>query len=291
MPFRFLRRQLKLRGANVETEQALEATLVRTVAGATELDAAVVLAFDAVYGRDGTIDPRRTAFVVSNDYVADLAARYPRLLFGASVHPFRRDAVAEIERCVARGAVLLKWLPITQAFNPADDRCFPVYDALAHFRLPLLSHTGWEHTLPRVDRTVASPALLIPALRRGVTVIAAHCGTAAPPGAASFFPEWMRLAEEYEHFYGDTAALSLPNRWHAYERLLARDGLRAKLIHGSDWPLPPVPNPRRVGLRHSLRLLREPNGLRRDILIKQRLGFDDAYWHRCATLIRRPGAA
>ena len=61
-----------------------------------------------------------------------------KMLFGASVHPYRKDAVAELERCVAAGAVLLKWLPITQGFNPADPRCFPFYEALAHHKLPLL---------------------------------------------------------------------------------------------------------------------------------------------------------
>ena len=42
---------------------------------------------------------------------------------------------------MAAGAVLLKWLPIVQNFNPADERCFPFYEALAHHKLPLLSHT------------------------------------------------------------------------------------------------------------------------------------------------------
>ena len=44
--------------------------------------------------------------------------------------------MAELERGLAAGAVLLKWLPIVQNFNPADPRCFPVYEALAHHKLP-----------------------------------------------------------------------------------------------------------------------------------------------------------
>ncbi|GAC1517445.1 MAG: amidohydrolase family protein [Gemmatimonadaceae bacterium] len=286
LPFLLLRAHLGLYGADGDTESALEKDLVHAVVGTPELDAAVVLAFDAVHTSSGEIDRGRTHYVVSNDYVAELVGRHPRLLFGASVHPFRRDAVAEIERCVERGAVLLKWLPITQGFDPSDERCIPVYEALAHFGLPLLSHTGWEHTLPRIDRSVASPTLLVPALRRGVTVIAAHCGTARTPDGVDHLDDWMRMAQEHERFYGDTAALSMPGRWGAFARILGNATTRAKLIHGSDWPLPPMPNPLQLGWRGTAAALGVRNALRRDVLIKQHLGFDDAYWHRGATLLR-----
>jgi hypothetical protein len=36
------------------------------------------------------------------------------------------------------------------------------------------------------------------------------------------------------------------------------------------------------------RSLREENWMKRDIMIKQRLGFDDAYWHRAASIVRLP---
>jgi uncharacterized protein len=286
--FRILQRQLGL-SANADdaaTEQALERTLVDTLTGTRELDAAVVLAFDRVYTRDGQADEAATQLYVTNDYVAELAARYPEVRFGASIHPYRRDAVAEVERCVRAGAVLCKWLPITQRFDPSDPRCVPMYEALAHFGLPLLSHTGWEHVLPRLDRTVAAPARLVPALERGVTVIAAHCGTGRVPREGSYLSQFMRLAREHERLYGDTAAMSLPNRWGAYDTLLADDVVRAKLVHGSDWPVPAYPRPWRHGWRGSRALLAERNQLRRDLLIKRALGFDDAYWQRGAQVLR-----
>src|SRR5947207_1056570 len=83
------------------------------------------------------------------------------------------------------------------------------------------------------DGSVGDPMLLEPALKRGVTVIGAHCGTKSAPGETDFLPQWERLAREYEHFYGDTAALNLPTRCYAYTRLLEDDLLRSKLIHGS----------------------------------------------------------
>ena len=156
---------------------------------------------------------------------------------------------------------------------------------MAHHRIPLLTHTGGELSLPYVNYAYADPALLIPAVKRGVTVIAAHCGTRATPFEKDFLPTFVRMAKEHEHFYGDTAALNLPTRSYCYKTLLDDHAVRRKLVHGSDWPIISVP-PVRIGLRKAMSLfLRESNWLRRDVLVKRALGFDDDYWHRAATLI------
>jgi len=291
LPFRWMRRQLALPALDDDAmiERALEDALLGALSGAPSVDAAVVLAFDAVYAADGRRDDAATHLYVANDYVAALAARHPKIRFGASVHPYRRDAVAEVERCARAGAVLCKWLPITQRIDPADARCIPVYEALAHFGLPLLSHTGWEHALPRLDPTVAAPARLVPALERGVTVIAAHCGTGRVPGEGSYLRQFMRLAGQHERLYGDTAGLNLPNRWGDYDALLGDEVVRGKLVHGSDWPVPAYPRPWRHGWRGTRALLAERNQLQRDVLIKRALGFDDAYWRRGGELLRVGG--
>jgi predicted TIM-barrel fold metal-dependent hydrolase len=248
----------------------------------------VVLAFDRPYTADGRPDEANTHLYVTNDYAAELARDHPKLLFGASVHPYRPDAVAELDRCAAAGAVLVKWLPLVQNIDPADPRCLPFYDALARHRIPLLSHTGGELSLPYLNRDVPSPELLVPALDRGVTVIAAHCGTRATFTETDYLPTFMRLAREYENLYGDTSALCLPTRSYAFGPLLKDEAVRRKLVHGSDWPIVAMP-PLRVGPWRAVRLLAgEGNWMRRDVRIKQALGFDDAYWHRAATLLRLP---
>jgi hypothetical protein len=291
--FLFMRWRLGIpfRGSDEQIERVIEAKLVETVAGTPEIDAAVLLAFDGVHGADGRFDPDRTDFFVTNDYAAGLTRQHSRMLFGASVHPYRPDALAELERCVAAGAVLLKWLPVVQNIDPTDPRCLPFYEALAHHKLPLLCHTGGELSLPAPYMRYADPVLLVPALERGVTVIAAHCGTRSSPFEPDFVPAFVRLAREHEHLYGDTAALNTPTRNYAYRTILADEAVRRKLVHGSDWPVISLP-PLRLGLRTALRLTwAEPNWMRRDVLIKRALGFDDAYWHRAATLLRLPASA
>ena len=48
----------------------------------------------------------------------------------------------------------------------------------------------------------------------------------------------------------------------------------------------PTTAPTRIGVLASMELMKEKNWMRRDVLIKQRLGFDEAYWHRAAKLLR-----
>jgi predicted TIM-barrel fold metal-dependent hydrolase len=285
--FRFMRWRFGMVGSDESTERALEAKLVETINQTREIDAVALLAFDAVYTRNGQFDVERTHLYVKNDYVIELAARYPKMRFAASVHPYRKDAVEEIERCVKAGAVLMKWLPIVQDFDPSDAACIPFYEALAHHRLPLLSHTGGERALPNLNKRVADPALLKPALDRGVTVIMAHCGSRSAPFETDYTATFVRMAKEYEHCYGDTSALNVPSRWYAYDAVLKDEVVRNKLIHGSDWPIISIPPPLRVGLSSAWALMQERNWLRRDVLIKQKMEvFDDAYWQRAAKVLR-----
>jgi predicted TIM-barrel fold metal-dependent hydrolase len=271
-------------------EREVQDRLVQTVNEAVEIDAAAVLAFDWAYSDDGRRDDASTHLAVTNEYVAELAQAHRKLLFGASVHPYRTDALSELEKCVAAGAVLLKWLPVVQNIDPADRRCLPFYEALAHHHVPLLCHTGGELSLPYYRGAVkyADPALLIPALERGVTAIAAHCGTRSRPFETDYLPTFLRMAGEHENFYGDTSALNVPIRSYAFKKLLDDEPARQKLVHGSDWPIAVIP-PARVGLMKGMRLVAsERNWLRRDVQIKKALGFDDAYWRRAATVLRLP---
>jgi len=283
--FRFMRWRMGMVGSDSRTQQQVERTLAASLDATPELDGIVVLAFDGVYRDDGSFDVPRTHLYVSNDYVMRLCGSHRKFLFGASVNPLRKDAIAELERCVAAGAVLLKWLPIVQGFNPADPRCIPFYEALAHHKLPLLSHTGGEQSLIRLNDEYADPRLLMPALQHGVTVIAAHCGTRARPFERDYFDTFAAMLREYPNLYGDTAALNLPMRAHAFPKILADPLVRQRVIHGSDWPILPLP-PMRVGMTAMLELMEERNWLRRDLLIKQRLGFDSEYWQRGDRLLR-----
>ena len=200
---------------------------------------AVVLALDAVYDHDGRLDRTRTDFLISNRYVDEVAKRHPDLfLAGVSINPQRRDAVDELERCAEQGAALVKVLPNSQCFDPADKRYLPFYRALARLRIPLLSHVGYEFSLMGRDQSAGDPRRLRVALEEGVCVIAAH---ACSNGL--FFPEphfktLLEFAHRYPRFYFDASALTLPNRVRTLFLLRRHPEIHDRLIFGTDYPLP-----------------------------------------------------
>src|SRR5262249_5295322 len=112
--------------------------------------------------------------------------------------------------------------------------------------------------------------------------------TRSQPFGKNYLPQFVRMAKEHEHFYGDTSALCLPTRSYAFRTILRDEAVRRKTVHGSDWPVISIP-PLRVGLRTALRLLMTTgNWVRRDVLTKRALGFDDEYFHRLDKLLRIP---
>lgn len=254
----------------------------------SRVDQAVFLALDGVHRRDGSFDAARTHLMTGNDYVAAIAADCGRVRFGASVHPYRRDALGELDRVVARGACLMKWIPSAQGIDLAEPLCRPFYRAMAAHGLPLLCHTGREHTLPVVGAPCDDPAGLRAALDEGVTVIAAHCGAPLNRREGGFVQSWQALVRQYDRLFGDLGAFLVPERVRLLRRLLADATLSGRLIHGSDfpalaWPGCLLPH---VGPRAALRVLCTPNPFDRPVLSLRALGVPDAVFARAATILR-----
>jgi hypothetical protein len=211
-----------------------------------------------------------------------------KALFGASVHPFRRDALAELDRVVALGACLIKWIPSAQNIAPDDPQCLPFYDRMAQHGIPLLSHTGIEHTLPMFDDALNATRRLTPALDRGVTVIAAHCGARLFLHERCHFDEWARLAREHPRLYGDVSAFGLPVHGRPLRRILKDPALLAKVVYGSDFPASAMPlwYAHRLGLRQALRLRAVPNPFDRVFLTMRAMGLPDQVFSRAGELLR-----
>ncbi len=199
-----------------------------------------ILAIDRRYRADGSVDREGTALYVPNDHVLRLAAEHPdRFLPVVSVHPYRPDALLELDRCAARGAKLVKWLPNSMGIDAADPRCDAFYARMKLLGLALLSHAGEEHALAAGDDELGNPARLRRALDAGVRVIVAHCAT-----LGEHFDEFLSLMDDPRYrdlAFGDLSAVCLRNRdARVLRKLLERTDLHARLIEGSDWPLPAI---------------------------------------------------
>ena len=254
----------------------------------TRVGRAVLLGLDGVYDGAGRLDEGRTEFLISNDHLFSVTQGSARFLPGVSVNPSRRDALDELERCAANGAVLVKVLPNTQAFDPADRRFVPFYAALARLRLPLLSHVGYEFSLIGRDQSAGDLGRLRAALDEGVTVIAAHGCSSGLFFRERHFPTMLDLARRYPRFYVDTSALTIPNRVGALFRLRRHPEVFDRLVFGTDYPLPVLAYPCLgaldiPGYAHARKAM---NRFDRQAVILDRLGI-----HCAAKLPGRLGAA
>lgn len=197
----------------------------------------VLLGMDGVYAANGLLDTEKTEFLVGNDYVLSLARSYPdEFLPGVSINPQRRDAIEELERCAAAGAVLVKVLPNVQGFDPGN-RCYiPFYRKLAQLKVPLLSHVGYEFTLLSRDQSAGDPDKLRPVLDEGVTVIAAHGCSSGLFVYERYIPTFLNLVRLYSNFFSDVSALTLPNRFGMLLRLRRYPETHGRLLFGTDYP-------------------------------------------------------
>src|SRR5438045_7842921 len=88
----------------------------------SSMDAIVLLAHERVHDPDGAPRDDLGSMFVPNDVVLGLAEKFPEFLAGVSIHPARRDALDELERCLERGAALMNCVPNCQSRNTSDKR-------------------------------------------------------------------------------------------------------------------------------------------------------------------------
>jgi uncharacterized protein len=286
----FMLRQLGIPASALEgdLESIYAAQLVELVRDSS-MDAIVLLAHERVHDPDGTPRDDLGSMFVPNDVVLGLATEFPELLAGVSIHPARSDALDELERCLAGGAVLMKCLPNCQNVDPSDRRYRPFWERMAAAGLPLLAHTGGEHTVPVINAAFADPKRLRFPLECGVTVIAAHCGTSSGAFDHDYFDDWVKMLAEFPNLYGDISALVSLNRC-ARLRDCLREGIAPRILHGSDFPVPVLGH--RTWLQGWMdrpmfrRCQKIGNPLERDWQFKRALGFSEETVTRAGNLLR-----
>lgn len=257
-PFRRLQFDLYAAAAGIDPDdpRADDAYVERLLAlqrAANPAGRMLLLAFDWHRDASGAPVPERSTFHVPNDWVLELARRHPEVVPCASVHPWRPDALDELERVAAAGARAVKWLPNAMGIDPAAPRCDRFYERLRDLGLPLLSHTGEEQAVEAAeDQQLGNPLRLRRALEAGVRVIAAHCATTGEygdpdrPGSdrRPAFELLLAMLEDprwTDRLFADVSATTQLNRaGPSLATLLRRTDLHGRLLFGSDYPLPAV---------------------------------------------------
>jgi predicted TIM-barrel fold metal-dependent hydrolase len=257
-PFHRLKFKVYMSSAGASDEDRADAQLVERLASLVSNirnhGKHRLLAFDKHYRSDGSVNLDKTEFYVPNEYVFELAERYPDLFVpNISVNPYRPDAISELEKWAARGARIVKWLPNAMGIDPSDPKCDPFYQKMKELDLILLSHGGEEKAVEaEEDQKLGNPLLLRRALDHGVKVVVAHCaglGTnedldSKDRKQVDNFDLFLRLMDEkrYEGLvFGEISAMTQFNRvGKPLHTILAREDLHERLVNGSDYPLPAV---------------------------------------------------
>ena len=269
-------------------DQLYAENLVRLVRESS-LDQAVILAHDHVHNADGTVRKDLGSFYVPNDYVLKLAKEHPEFLPAVSIHPARADALHELERCLDAGAAMMKCLPNCHNIDCNDPRYEKFWTRMAEAGLPLLAHTGGEHTVPVINAAYADPRVLTLPLKCGVTVIAAHCATKSGVFDREYFYAFVEMTREFPNLYGDTSAFNVPFRGRhigkcvretvvgsiAPRQRFSRAGLRSLGVDAQIYFMV------RVAAVSAHR-----NVLERDYQLKRAMGFTEEHFTRVNSLLR-----
>lgn len=256
----------------------------------SEVDFGVALGFDGVYEHGaGRLHPNKSQMIVPHTWVFETARSSRYLLPGPSINPHRRDALDILDDCIEQGAVLIKWLPATQAIDPADAHHRAFYRKLADARIPLLVHMGGERTFAEIAPEYNDIERIIMPLEDGVTVICAHTATkifgAREP---DHLPRLRQLIERYPSLYVDNSGMCNPARFVHLPQLARDELIRSRTLYGSDWPVPinAIYFLAKMGWKDMRRMEAIPNAIDRDIAIKRYFGYDDATLTRANTVLQ-----
>jgi hypothetical protein len=258
-------------------DQAYEQRLIGLIDDSS-LDAVLLLAMDYPYDVDGNCLKKKAKFYVPNDHVLGLAKKYAQIIPACSIHPARKNAIEELERCAEQGAKVLKLLPNCHNVDCSDNRYRAFWGKLAKLNMPFLAHTGGEFSVPVLNTKFADPRILRLPLECGVKVIAAHGAGKSGLWDPDYTADLLRMMDEFANFFTDNSALASPNRWRTIPALLDPK-IQPRVIHGSDFPIPSggfgpwMGNLLNKSDYFKSRKIKNP--LERDVFIKKAIGFKE----------------
>lgn len=216
------------------------------------IEKACLFGVDSRYDDRGReIDRDRTVCAMNEDVLA-VAARYPdQFIPFFSVNPRRADALELIDRYLEAGCKGAKFLQNYWALDCNDERLMPYYEKLAQRGIPLIIHIGSEYTIDS-DARYERPNMLALPIAAGVTVIAAHMGlgrvnhklrlwrnfSKQPQHFDDDYFQLLEMLQTHDNLYADISAILAPMRARALRHLSEQTAVHAKILFGTDYPVP-----------------------------------------------------
>jgi uncharacterized protein len=251
--FKIYSSALKIKNINNADTEAVE-RLISLIRNIETHGKHYLLALDKYYNTDGSLNLKKTEFYVPNEYIYKLSKENPDVFIPTiSIHPYRKDALEELDKWGKLGVRLIKWLPNSQGIDPSNPQIEAYYRKMIQYKMILLTHAGEEKAVDaEEDQKYGNPLLLRYPLSLGVKIIIAHCGSlgtnidieSLDKKVVDNFDLFMRLMDDPKYksnLFADISAVIQFNRdKKVLQTLLARQDLHSRLVHGSDYPLPAV---------------------------------------------------
>ncbi|MEK6623425.1 MAG: amidohydrolase, partial [Bdellovibrionota bacterium] len=191
-------------------------------------------------------------FYMPNQTIWDISQKYPEIFTPTiSVHPYRQDAIQELEKWAKLGVKFIKWLPNSMRIDPSRPQLDAYYDKVKELDMTILTHVGEERAVEGDQfQKLGNPLLYRKPLDKGVKIIMAHvaslgnCEDFEQGGQKSCFQLFWRLFNEDKYkgiLFGEISAVTIHTRLgEALLTILEHPELQTRLMNGSDYPLPAI---------------------------------------------------
>lgn len=175
-----------------------------------------------------------------NEEVLEVCKNNPEFLYGANLNPYDKDIEEKFEQIISDKAVLIKIIPSYQRVDLSDEKCKKFFELLIKYNMPLLVHTGIEHSLKNPYQELNNPEKTELAAKMGVKIICAHCGSRIFLHEKSYFKEWENLTLKYDNVYGDISAMINPVGKFDLDKIIKSPKLSSKVLFATDYPAFPL---------------------------------------------------
>lgn len=253
-PILYLQKQFYMDGSCTVDGNVDDSYISRLIKISAEMPSgykSMLFAFDWFRDANGKPLKDQSIFHIPNEYVHKIASEHSQYFeWVASIHPYRPDALDALEEAKAQGARAIKWLPSGMGIDPASPKCDTFYKKAAAIKMPIISHTGRESAVQGGDQAHGNPLRMRRALDQGVRVILAHCASDGDDEdldnqnkrvkSITLFSRLMDTPDYKSLVFGEISALTLINHAWAIKPIIERTDWHARLLNGSDYPLPAI---------------------------------------------------
>ena len=208
-----------------KSDHYLFTKITETLSQSKYINKKVILAFDQVYKKSGELDKENTKFYVPNRFVYQNTKKNDRLLFGASIHPYRADLISELDKILDKSA-LVYISPSLQKFDLQSKQLVLMANKLYVGGVPLM-----------IDMDGVENYEIEPLLETGVKIILSGQWMKEKNSKLDKYEYFSKLTIKYKNLFASVDSLPIFFTKVDYDFLVSHDDRwKDRLVYGSGYP-------------------------------------------------------